>query len=269
MILGSTEERKLLSESAARFADRYSQLHGRGVTKRGDTSVPNHLWREMAELGWLGIGVAPELGGFGGGPIETMILMEAFGRRLVRSPFLSSAVIGSRLVSALADETQKSLLRCMISGERIVALAASEPNDRTFLTTVTTIAVSRERDFVLSGRKNVVLDGTVADFFIVLARSHGSSNEMEGLSLFLVPSEIDGLEVKSYQTYDGRSAANIELNAVRVGPESLLGPLNEAYPHVEQVVDFAIAALCAEAVGAMTSAYELTLDYVRMRRQFG
>jgi len=270
MNLGLTEDQRMLLESAGGVADRFRNNNSREAVRRDELAIGRNLWRDMANQGWLGIGIAPEFGGFGGGPVETMIVMEALGRRLVRSPFLSSVVIGGQLLSLAGNDAQrKSFLPDMVAGKRIVALAASEPPGRAQLERISTTATKAGAGFVLQGLKTAVLDGATADSFIVLARSSGRTSDMEGLSLFLLPKDAQGLEVKGYHTYDERPVANVALNGVRVGPDALLGVAGEAYATLEFVIDYATAALCAEAVGTMTAAYDMTLEYVKIRRQFG
>lgn len=270
MNLGLTEDQRMLLESAERVAHRFRTHNSREAVRNDEARVGRSLWRDMADQGWLGIGIAPEFGGFGGGPVETMIVMEALGRRLVRSPFLSSVVIGGQLLSLAANDAQrKAFLPDMVAGKRIVALAASEPPGRALLERVTTTATKTSAGFVLQGLKTAVLDGATADSFIVLARSSGRTSDTEGLSLFLVPKDTPGLDIKAYHTYDERPVANVALKGVQVGGDALLGGAGDAYATLEFVIDYATAALCAEAVGTMTAAYDMTLEYVKIRRQFG
>jgi len=270
MNLGLTEEQRMLLESADRLAERFRSSNSRETARQDKLRVGGNLWREMADQGWLGIGIAPEFGGLGGGPVEIMIVMEALGRRLVRSPFLSSVVVGGQLLTVAGNDAQrKSFLPTMVAGKQLVALAASEPPGRALLERVSTTTTTKGANFVLQGLKTVVLDGATADSFIVLARSSGRPGDTEGLSLFLVPRNAPGLEVKGYHTYDDRPVANVALNGVQVGRDALLGVAGEAYSNLEFVIDYATAALCAEAVGAMTAAYDMTLEYVKIRRQFG
>lgn len=269
MVPGLTEEQRLLAESAEKMfgGDKGAELRKKVLAD--PSRCPPELWRQLAELGWLGIGIDPEHGGLGGGPLETMLVMNALGRALLPLPFLSSVVIGGQMVARLGNAKQREILPALIAGEHRVALAASEPTARYDLHDVQTTARPDGNGFRLDGRKSTVLDGGAADSLIVLARTAGSRMDTEGLSLFLVPNRQPGMDVVPYRTYDGRAAAQITFRDVHVDGSMLLGTRDRALPELEDAVDRAIAAVCAEAVGAMDGAYQTTSDYLRTRKQFG
>ena len=269
MISGLTDEQRLLSESAERLLGGEKGARLRSRTLADPQRCPREVWQQLADLGWLGIGIDPDFGGSGGGALETMLVMNALGRALLPVPFLSSVVIGGQILSALGNAQQRELLRLLTAGEHRVALAVSEPAARYDLNDVQTVARPESNGFRLDGRKSVVLDGGGADSIMVLARTAGGRMDTAGLSLFLLPNRLPGMQVVSFFTFDGRAAAQIDFHNVHVDGSMLLGQRDDALPGLEGAVDRAIAALCAEAVGAMQGAYELTSDYLRTRKQFG
>jgi len=269
MISGLTDEQRLLAESAERFLGGEKGAQLRSKTLADPQRCPREVWQHLADLGWLGIGIDPDHGGSGGGALETMLVMNALGRALLPVPFLSSVVIGGQMLSRLGNAQQLKLLRPLAGGEHRVALAISEPTARYDLNDVQTVARPDGNGFRLDGRKSVVLDGGAADSIIVLARTAGGRTDSAGLSLFLLPNRLPGMETASFFTYDGRAAAQIDFRNVHVDGSMLLGTRDGALPRIEDAVDRAIAAVCAESVGAMRGAYELTSDYLRTRKQFG
>ena len=264
---GLTSEQVLLADSARRFLERESANAASGSSAAA-TSSEAERWRAMADMGWLGVGLPEDAGG-SGGPVETMMLMEAFGRALDASGFLSSVVLAGRLVARLAQEDQRNdLLRPLIAGSHRYAFAAAE-GPRNALHEIATTATPNTGGYVLRGREPVVLDACEADTLIVLARTRGATEDREGLSLFRVPARASGLELRAYRTYDGRSAADLVLTDVGVDDGARLGEEGAAWSAVEWAVDHALVALCAEALGAMAGAHDLTLDYLKTRKQFG
>jgi alkylation response protein AidB-like acyl-CoA dehydrogenase len=224
-----------------------------------------HFWGLLAEQGVLGAGLPEEHGGFGG-PVETMIVMEEIGRGLVLEPYMSSVVVVGGLIRDLGTEAQRAdLLPRIVAGECRGALAHHEPDARYNLGHVKATARRQAAGFVLNGIKTVVQDGAVADVVVVSARDE----EAGGLSLFLLDSSAAGLEWTRYRTQDGRSGADISLKDLQVTEQHLLGRRGAGLAAIEQVVDYSIAALCAEAVGAMEAVNAATLEHLKTRKQFG
>ncbi len=270
MIPGLTDEQRLLADNAARFLQQEWTDAVRRDAISGRAPAPA-LWPRMAEMGWLGVGLPADCGGLGGA-VENMLLMEAFGRSLFVSGYLSSTVIAGQLLSRLsAGPGRRARLEMLIAGRARFAFAAAEAGGRRDLHDVSTTAVASPvaDRYVLNGRKTVVLDAAEADTLIVVARTAGDARDTHGLSLFQVPAGTAGIEIRPYRTYDGRSAADVTLRAVEVPADALLGERDGAWPAIEWVVDHALAALAAEAVGAMEGACALTLDYLKTRKQFG
>jgi len=265
-----TEEQRLLKESLDRLVgDRYAFEQRKGYAQAPE-GWSRELWAQYAELGLLGLPFAEEHGGSAGGPVETMIAMEAFGRALVLEPFLATVVLGGGFLRHGGSTEQcAALVPKIIDGSLTLAFAQTERHSRWDLADVSTTAKRDGAGWVLDGEKGVVLHGDTADKLIATARIGGRRRDRDGVAVFIVDGAAAGVLRRGYPTQDGLRAAEIVLSGVRVGPEGVLGEPGAALPLVERVVDEAIAALCAEAVGAMAAMHELTVDYLKTRRQFG
>jgi pimeloyl-CoA dehydrogenase small subunit len=263
-----TEEQRLLKESVDRFiSDRYD-FEQRKTFAKNDTGYARENWKQFAELGLLAIPFAEEHGGFGGGPIETMIVMEAFGRGLVLEPYFSTVVLGGGLLRRGGSDAQKDeLIPKVASGDLRLAFAHGERQSRYDLADVETRAKKSGSAYVLEGEKSLVLNGDSADTLIVSARVSGGRRDRGGIGLFLVDGNGKGVSRRGYPTQDGLRAAEVSLSGVEVPADRVLS--DDALPMIERVVDEAIAALAAEAVGAMAEMHALTVDYLKTRKQFG
>ena len=219
------------------------------------------VWKTFAELGLLGIGIPEEHGGVGGDAVDRLVVMEAIGAGLVVEPYLPTVVLGAGLVRDAGTAAQKdAILPAVAGGEVLLALAHYEPGGRYELDRVATTAKRTSGGHVLNGSKAVVLGGAAADKLIVSARGG------EGLCLFIVDGNASGVTRRGYPTRDGHRAADITLRDARA---ELLGEEGRAQPLVEHAVDRSIAALCGEAIGCMDTLNELTLEYLKTRKQFG
>ena len=261
------DDQRMLKDSVDRLiADRYGfeQRRGYMATPEG-WSRP--MWTQVAELGLLGLPFAEEHGGFGGGPVETMIVAEAFGRGLVLEPYLATVVLGGGLIQRVGDRAlQAELLPQIAAGDLLLAFAHLERQSRYDLANVTTIARPEGGRFRLEGEKGVVLHGDVADKLLVTARVSGGTRDRQGIGLFLVDARSGGVSVRGYPTQDGLRAAEISLaGAYGVA----LGDPAEALPGIEHVIDGALAYVAAEAVGVMAAMHAATVDYMKQRKQFG
>ena len=265
-----TEDQRLLAESVARLlADRYAFEQRKAILKTPE-GWSAELWARYAELGLLGLPIAEEHGGFGGGAVDVMLLMQAFGRHLVLEPYLASVVLGGTAVRlAGSAEQQAEILPGVAAGTVKLAFAHAERQARYDLTDVLTTAAPRDGGFVLEGAKSVVLHGDAADRLVVSARTAGSRDEAEGISLFLVDGDAPGVARRGYALRDGTRAAEISLSGVRVPASALLGERDGGLPVAERVVEAGIAATAAEVVGAMEAMQAMTLDYLKTRQQFG
>lgn len=265
-----SEEQRLLRESIERLlADRYDfDARKRFVQQAGGFSA--ELWHQYAEIGLLALPFAESDGGIGGGPVETMIVMEAFGRALVLEPYLATAVLGGGFLRLGANAaTRGALIPSVASGALKLAFAHSERQARYDLADVLTTARKDGTGFVLNGAKSLVLSGDAADKLVVSARLSGAQRDHDGIALFLVDARADGVTRRGYPTVDGLRAAEVTLSNVAVTADALIGEAGRGLTLIERVVDIAIAALAAEAVGAMAAMHELTVDYLKTRKQFG
>jgi hypothetical protein len=268
MDLTLSDEQRLLRESVDRFiAETYDADHRR--SSAGDPlGFSRKIWKQFAELGWLALPIDEDFGGLGAGAIETGILMEAFGRGLVAEPYLSTVVIGAGLIAECASEAQKrAILPAVADGSLILAFAHSERAARFDLARVETTATKTPEGWRLDGRKTAVLDGHAADRIIVSARvANGAPGK---LCLFLVPSGASGLTSRDFARLGGGRACNLDFGDVRVAADALLGDGSDCLPKIEAVVDRALAALGSEAVGIMQTLLDRTLEYTKVRQQFG
>lgn len=265
-----SEEQRMLRESVGRFvSDRYS-VELRSQLAQGNPGYSRDNWRLFAEMGWLALPFENKYGGMDGTPVETAIVMEALGRGLVLEPYLSTVVMGGGLLAAAASEAQKEqLLPQLIAGQLTLAFAYLEPQSRFNPADVETQLVRNDEGFVLNGHKSVVYQGNAADRIIVSARSAGAPREREGLSLLLLEQGLAGVSRKDYKTVDGQWASDFSFDNVVLPPGALLGNEGQAIDAIESTLDRVISAICAEAVGAMSAANDITRDYILVREQFG
>jgi pimeloyl-CoA dehydrogenase small subunit len=265
-----SEEQQLLKDSVDRLmADRYA-FEKRKEYQATPQGWSGDLWAQYAELGLLAMPFAESDGGFGGGPVETMLVMEAFGRALALEPYLACIVLAGGILRRAASEAQRgALIPKIASGELLVALAHTEPQSRYNLADVATKAKANGEGFVLDGEKGLVLHGDSAEKLIVSARTSGERRDSAGIGLFLIAADAPGVTRRGYRTQDGARAAEISLAGVQVGADDCLGDPAAGFELIESVVDEAIAALCAEAVGAMQEALAQTVAYLKTRKQFG
>jgi pimeloyl-CoA dehydrogenase small subunit len=265
-----SEEQRLLRDSVERLlADHYTFDKRRAYLGEPD-GWSRALWAQYAELGLLGLPFAENYGGFGGGPIEVMLVMEAVGRVLALEPYLATVVLGGAALRLAGNERQQSALSPRIAaGELLLAFAHSERQARYDLSDVLTTARRQDRGWVLDGAKSVVLHGDCAQLLVVSARSAGERDDRDGITLFLVDAAANGIARRSYPMRDGMRAAEISLSGVELDDSAVLGEIGGAYPVIERIVEAGIAATAAEAVGAMEAMQALTLEYLKTRQQFG
>jgi pimeloyl-CoA dehydrogenase small subunit len=265
-----TEEQRLLRESVERLlGDRYGFDKRRAYLAEPD-GWSRELWTQYAELGLLGLPFAEGHGGFGGGPIDVMVVMEAFGRVLALEPYLATVVLGGTALRLTGSERQKSAVLPQIAeGKLLLAFAHGERQARYDLSDVLTTARHRAGGWVLDGAKSVVLHGDCAQLLVVSARTAGERDDRDGITLFLVDPAANGMARRSYPMRDGTRAAEISLSGVDLEDGAVLGEVGAAFPIIERVVEAGIAATAAEAVGAMEAMQALTLEYLKTRQQFG
>ena len=264
------EEQTLIQSQVAQFIQRDYEWEKRQVLVASDLGFSSENWKTFAELGWLGISLSEKSGGFGGSALESMIIMEEFGKGLVVEPFLETVILCAGLIDSCGNEEQKAdLLGPVISGEMHLALGFTEPQSRFNLADVTTEAKKKNGDYLVSGFKSVVMNGPNADKLIISARTSGKQNDKEGISLFIIDSNLDGVSLRNYPTVDGRRASEVTLENVIIPSSSLLSEEGKGFQHLEGAIDGATLAICAEAVGAMEVLYKTTVEYTKTREQFG
>lgn len=263
-----TDEQQLLKDSVERLMlDRYGFESRREYQskKRGYSEA---MWSSYAEMGLLALPFAEEQGGFGGGAVETMIVMEAFGKGLILEPYFATVVLAGGVLRHGANEAQKAeLIPAIAQGLETWAFAYAEPQSRYDFFDVATTAKKRGEGWILNGVKGLVLHGDTTDRIIVSARTAGERREKVGIGLFVVDADAPGVSREGYPTQDGLRAAEITLENVRAA--DVIGEPAGALPVISRVADEAIAALCAEAVGCFDRMQAITLEYLKTREQFG
>lgn len=266
-----SEEQNLLADSVTKFIQNdYSYESRRKRTATAD-GFDRTTWATFAELGWLAVPFSEEDGGIGGGPIETMIVMEEFGKGLVVEPYVSSVILaGTALKIAGSEEQKAELIGGIIDGSRLLSLAYFEPQARFDLFDVNTRAQKDAYgNYVINGSKGMVLNGGTADALIVSVRTEGGQRDESGITLLIVPTSAAGVSVRSYPTLDGHRAAEVQFSNVSVPASARLGEEGKGLAVLQQVADTANLALCAEAVGMMEKLYKETVEYAKTRKQFG
>ena len=265
-----TEEQTMLRDTVASYlADHYDFDKRRAAVKSAAGWRPE-VWKAFAEeLGILGASFAEDLGGLGGGATEIMVVMEEFGKALVVEPYLGTVVVGGGFLNHAAPAFAADLIGKIIAGEAIIAFAYAEPQGRYNLADLKTTARKDGAGYVLNGEKAVVVGAPWATHLIVTARTGGSQREAGGVSVFRLDKAAKGVVTRDYPTVDGGRASEVFFENVSLPADALIGAEGAALPLVQQVVDEAIAATCAEACGVLRKLHEGTLDYTKQRKQFG
>ena len=264
------EEQSLIQDQVDQFVQKEYDWETRQSLSNSELGFGEDNWKKFAELGWLGISVSEDSGGFGGSAIESMLIMEAFGKGLVVEPFLETVIMAGGLIDDHGSDQQKSsFLEPAIAGEMHLALAYAEPQSRFNLSDVVTEAKADGDNFIINGYKSVVMNGPSADQIIVSARTSGTQLDENGISLFIIDANASGLDKTNYKTVDGRRASDLTFENVSVSKENLIGDQDKGFDILDSAIDKAILAISAEAVGAMEVLYKTTVEYTKTREQFG
>ncbi|MCG8383778.1 MAG: acyl-CoA dehydrogenase family protein [Gammaproteobacteria bacterium] len=270
MDLSFSEEQLLIKESVEKFIEKDYDFDARNKLLEVEERFSRNNWKSFAELGWLGVALPEEFGGFDGGPVETMLVMEAFGSGMVLEPYISSVVLSGSIINLGGSAAQKkALLPPLIEGDLLLATAFTEKEPTYAPATVNVKAEKQSDNYIINGEKAVVLDAPSADKLIVSARTAGEATDPSGISLLLVDVNAPGITLTPYNTMDGARAANITFTNVQVSASDLIGEAGDGYETLSRAIELTTAALCAHAVGMMQSAYQATLDYIKTREQFG
>lgn len=266
-----TEEQSMLKDQASAWArdeapvQKFREMRDAG-TESGFTPA---TWEAMVEMGWTGILVPEAYGGSDLGYLTFGVVLEELGRRLTASPLFASALVGTSAVLLGGTEDQKaSLLPKVVDGSEILTLAVDEGPRHA--PAATALAAGKSgTGYQLTGRKTFVVEGMAATMLIVAARSRGQQGSMDGISLFLVPADSAGVSRERLATVDSRGYANVQFDGVEVGAEALLGSADQGGALLDQVLDRARAGLGAEMLGTAAQAFDMTLEYLKTREQFG
>jgi pimeloyl-CoA dehydrogenase small subunit len=265
-----SEEQTLLQDSIEKFIVNDYAFENRQKVVKDEQGFSSENWKTFAELGWLGVPFPEADGGFGGKAIEAIIMAEQFGKGLVVEPYLATVVLaGGALRVAGSTEQKTKYLTGIIDGSLQAALAYAEPQGRFNLADLTTTATKDGDDYLLNGYKAVVLNGPSADVLVVSARTSGEQRAGDGVSLFVIAGDAQGVGRRDYPTVDAFQASEITLDNVRVGADALLGEEGNGLAVIEQVIDEGILWVGSEAVGCMEVLYKATVEYCKTREQFG
>jgi pimeloyl-CoA dehydrogenase small subunit len=265
-----SEEQQLLAETIKRFIATHYNFDARAKIIASPAGHSEDVWAAIAEMGLLGLPFAEAHGGFGGSTVDVMLVMEAIGEGLLVEPYLATVGLGGRFVARAGTQAQQDrILPALVQGKHTLAFAHTEPGARYDLRQVALRARRSGEGWVLDGDKRMVLHGGQADTLVVSARTAGGDTDAAGITLFLVPRTAPGVSLKESRTIDNLRTADIGFAGVGVQGDALLGREGDGFPVIEEVVDYATALLCAEAVGAIRYANDATLEYLKTRRQFG
>ncbi len=259
-----TDEQKMLSETVTRFVAETYDFSKREHALRSADGWSREAWAALAEMGLLGLPFAEEDGGFGGSGVEMMLIMEALGRGLMVEPYFATVVLAGGVLRHGASAAQRAaILPGVIAGERILALAHDEAGQARHTLAARTTARPASDGWIIDGAKIAVIHGQSAGTLIV------SATTGEGLGLFLVDARADGVSIEAARGYDGVPVASVRLAGVALGADALIGEAGTGAAILDRSFDEARAALVAEAVGAMAETFDITVDYLKTRQQFG
>jgi len=265
-----TDEQSMLRDTVASYLADHYDFDTRKAAIKSVSGWRPEVWKAFAEeLGILGAAFPEDLGGLGGGAIDNMVVLEEFGKALVIEPYIGTVVIGGGFLKHAAPAGAEEVIGKIIGGEVTMAFAYAEPRGRYNLANLVTTARKDGAGWVLNGHKAVVVGAPWATHLVVTARTGGAQRDAGGVSVFLVDKTAGGVVTRDYPTVDGRRASEVFFENVSLPAEALIGEEGGALPLVEQVVDEAIAATCAEACGVLRKLHEGTLEYTKQRKQFG
>jgi alkylation response protein AidB-like acyl-CoA dehydrogenase len=264
-----TEEQNLLRDSVRKFVEKGYTWDRRKALLESEAGFSRENWASFAELGWTALPFSEADGGIGGKAVDTMIVLEELGKGLVLEPYIATVVFAGGILRRADEKTRAKHLPKLIGGESVYAVAYAEASSRFDLFHVDTTAKAKDKGYVLQGRKLAVIAGNTADVLIVSARTSGGPRDKSGITLFAIDAKQSGVQRIGYRTVDGLHAANIVLEGVSVGPEHVIGTVDQGLSLLETAADETIVALGAEAVGIMQVMFEQTVTFCKERKQFG
>ena len=265
-----TEEQTLLENMVTSFVrDDYNWETREKIVKTEEGWKPEN-WSKFAELGLLSVPFSEDHGGLGGTAVDSMVVMEQFGKGLVVEPFMPSILLSGNLISKLANESQANeIIPKIIEGESRYVFAYAEPQSRFDLSDVKTSATKDGDEYTLNGFKSVVFGASMATHIIIAARTSGDQRSEDGITLFLADIKSNGITLQTYPTIDEYRASEVVIENLKISSDMVLGEVDKAYPVVEEVIDLATIAACSEAVGVLQVLKDSTIDYCKQRKQFG
>jgi hypothetical protein len=265
-----TEIQTMLADSVGKFIDNEYDFDTRQAYAASDKGYSEEVWSTFAELGWTAVPFSEDDGGFGGGPTDVMVLMQSLAPGLVVEPYLANIILAGGILRRAASPDQKARwLQAIIGGELQATLAFTEPQARYDLASVHTTATQDGDSWVLNGTKGLVPNGGTADLLIVPARTGGATVDEDGITLFAIDANAEGVSCNAYATVDGLRAAEITLDGVRAGADAVIGEVGRGFAALDATIDDATLAVCAEAVGIMYVLKDKTVEYSKNRKQFG
>ena len=264
------EVQMMLADSIEKFIANDYDFESRQQHSGSDIGYSQEVWQTFAELGWTAVPFSEEDGGFDGGAVDMMVVMERLGRGLIVEPYLANVVLSGGVLRRAASDAQKAeWLSPMIGGELQTTLACVEPQARYDVNNVATTATLDDDMWTLNGAKGYVLNGGHADLLIVPARTSGDQSDHHGITLFGVAADAPGVAIRDYETIDGQRAAEIDFKNVVLPADKVIGEIDQGFDVLEAAVSDATLAVCAEAVGIMSVLTEKTIEYSKSRVQFG
>ena len=265
-----SEVQQMLQDSVKKFVSKNYDFDTRSKIIESDSGYSEENWKLFAELGWLTVPFSEEDGGLGGSAVDLMVMMEEFGKANLVEPYLPSVVLCGCLISELATgEVREQMLGKLVGGDLQLALAASETGSRFNSSKVATTAKSNGNNIIINGRKIAVLNGSNANELLVVARESGGEVDADGISVFLVNPDTSGVTVRPFTNIDGQKSSEIDFTDVTVSASARLGEQGNAFMAMEKVIDKAIIAVSAEAVGVLETLLQKTVEYSKTRKQFG
>ena len=265
-----TQEQKMLQESVQKFVQKSYDFETRNKIMASERGYSEENWQLFAELGWLTVAFSEADGGFGASAVDLILMMDEFGKAMLVEPFVPTTVLGGGLISALGSAEQRAeFIPKIMEGGLQLACAYAEANSRYNLSSVTTTARVNGDNVTIDGLKIAVLNGSNANKLLVVARESGARTDREGISVFMVDADAPGVSIQAYTNIDGKMSAQVSFEAVEVAVAARLGAAGRAIGALETVIDRATVAVSAEAVGALEAMLQKTVEYSKVRKQFG
>ena len=266
-----TEEEQFLKDTAKNFAEERSPItHFRALRDNSDPILwDKDMWSEMSKLGWPGIMIPEEYGGSNFGLSGICVVLQECAKTLTPSPLLASGVLGAYAINKYGTKEQKEkYLPLIASGGLTTSIAVDESSHHNPYDSML-IAKKNSDEYVLSGKKTFVIDGTSSDLIIVLARTSGEKGDSTGLTVFIVDSNADGIDRVKLEMADSRNYANIIFDNVKISTKNILGDVEAGGEAIDDILDIGRIAMSAEMLGNSEAAFDTTLDYLKQRKQFG